>query len=84
MTKEMIQKDNVKPDTIRLASRCITNNKNKQKRDDKVYVAKTINDTMTRKKKKVIHKTRASICQRSKATSVIIGLSSAWLYCLIV
>ena len=35
MTKEMIQKDNVKPDTIRLASRCITNNKNKQKRDDK-------------------------------------------------
>ena len=31
----MILKDNVKPDTIRLASRCITNNKNKQKRDDK-------------------------------------------------
>ena len=33
MTKEMILKDNVKPDTIRLASQCITNNK--QKRDDK-------------------------------------------------
>ena len=77
----MIQKDNVKPDTIRLASRCITNNKQKE---DKVNVAKIINDTMTRKKKKVIHKTRASICQRSKATSVIIGLSSAWLYCLMV
>lgn len=30
----MILKDNVKPDTIRLASRCITNNK-QQKRDDK-------------------------------------------------
>ena len=44
-----------------------------------VYVAKIINDTMTRKKKKVIHKTHASICQRIKATSVIIGLSSAWL-----
>ena len=79
----MMIKDNVKPDTIRLASQCITNNK-KQKRDDKVNVAKIINDTMTRKKKKVIHKTHASICQSSKATSVIIGLSSAWLYCLII
>lgn len=79
----MTNKDNVKPDTIRLASRCITNNK-QQKRDDNVYVAKIINDTMTRKKKKVIHETHASICQRSKATSVIMGLSSVWLYCLIV
>lgn len=79
----MTNKDNVKPDTIRLASRCINNNK-QQKRDDNVYVAKIINDTMTRKKKKVIHKTHASICQRIKATSVITGLSSAWLYCLIV
>ena len=34
LTKEMMIKDNVKPDTIRLASRCITNNK-KQKRDDR-------------------------------------------------
>ena len=30
----MTNKGNVKPDTIRLASQCITNNK-KQKRDDK-------------------------------------------------
>ena len=79
----MTNKDNVKPDTIRLASQCITNNK-QQKRDDNVYVAKIINDTMTRKKKVSINKTHASICQRSKATSVIMGLSSAWLYCLIV
>lgn len=79
----MTNKDNVKPDTIRLASRCITNNK-QQKRDDNVYVAQIINDTMTRKKKKVIHKTHASICQKSKATSVIMGLSSVWLYCLII
>ena len=82
----MTNKDNVKSDTIRLASRCITNNK-QQKRDDKmikVNVAKIINDTMTRKKKKVINKTHASICQRSKATLVIMGLFSAWLYCLIV
>ena len=49
-----------------------------------VYVAKIINDTMTRKKKKIIHKTHASICQRIKATSVIMGLSSVWLYCLII
>ena len=83
MTKEMILKDNVKPDTIRLASQCITNNK-KQKRDDKVNVAQIINDTMTRKKKIPIYQTHASICQRSKATSVIIGLSSAWVYCLMV
>lgn len=79
----MTNKDNVKPDTIRLASRCITNNKNKQKRVDKVNVAKIIKDTMTRKKKKVIHKSHASICQRIKATSVIMGLSSVRLYCLI-
>ena len=78
----MTNKDNVKPDTIRLASRCITNNK-QQKRDDNVYVAKITNETMTRKKKKVIHKSHASICQRIKATSVIMGLSSTWLYCLI-
>ena len=80
----MTNKDNVKPDTIRLAYRCITNNKNKQKRVDKVNVAKIINDTMTRKKKIPIHKTHTSICQSSKATSVIIGLSSAWVYCLMV
>ena len=79
----MTNKDNVKSDTIRLASRCITNNK-QQKRDDNVYVAKIINDTMTRKKKVSINKTHASICQRSKATLVIMGLFSAWLYCLIV
>ena len=79
----MTNKDNVKPDTIRLASRCITNNK-QQKKDDNVYVAKIIKDTMTRKKKVSIHKAHASICQRSKATSVIMGLSSVWLYCLIV
>ena len=79
----MTNKDNVKPDTIRLASRCVTNNK-QQKRDDNVYVAKIINDTMTRKKKVSINKTHASICQSSKATSVIMGLSSAWLYCLII
>ena len=79
----MTNKDNVKSDTIRLASQCITNNK-QQKRDDNVYVAKIINDTMTRKKKVSIHKTHASICQRSKATSVITGLSSVWLYCLII
>lgn len=79
----MTNKDNVKPDTIRLASRCITNNK-QQKKDDNVYVAKITNDTMTRKKKIPIHKSHASICQRSKATSVIMGLFSAWLYCLII
>ncbi len=78
----MTNKDNVKSDTIRLASRCITNNK-QQKRDDNVYVAKIINDTMTRKKKVSINKTHASICQRIKATSVIMGLSSVRLYCLI-
>ena len=78
----MTNKDNVKPDTIRLASRCITNNK-QQKRDDNVYVAKIINDTMTRKKKVSINKTHASICQRSKATSVIMGLSSIYSFCLI-
>lgn len=79
----MTNKDNVKSDTIRLAFRCITNNK-QQKKDDNVYVAKITNDTMTRKKKVSINKTHASICQRIKATSVIMGLSSAWLYCLIV
>lgn len=79
----MTNKDNIKSDTIRLASRCITNNK-QQKKDDNVYVAKITNDTMTRKKKVSINKTHASICQRSKATLVIMGLFSAWLYCLIV
>lgn len=46
--KEMILKDNVKSDTIRLTSLCITNNK---KKDNKVHVAGIINDTKTQKEK---------------------------------
>ena len=43
----------------------------------KVNVAKIINDTMTRKKKVSIHKTHASICQRSKATH-------GFIFCLVI
>lgn len=59
--KEMILKDNVKSDTIRLTSLCITNNK---KKDNKVYVAGIINDTKTQKEKTLLSKSHASICQR--------------------
>ena len=59
--KEMILKDNVKSDTIRLASLCIINNK---KKDNKLHVAGIINDTMTQKEKTLLSKRHASICQR--------------------